>query len=254
MTSHTRTATLTVGTAALVVAPASAFGMASPVPAATEDPSLGSISSTEISSASVTAASDYWDCWSETGARHGPYPERFATFYGKSYAKGRVVHNDGTSHSVGVGVKAPGGSWGQARTDSVRATGVGYDSAYTIADAHVFNKIYQRYYYAKCRSRATGEVETTTTTKPAGFASGPHYSYAGHVDYSTCSPTYANHTYSRTSYTNGTYSAGLDLPFVNLSAQSGWTTSTAMHWKFTKAGKLCGNGSQWGQASRVSAK
>lgn len=202
----------------------------------------------------TVAASDYWSCWSETGSRHGPYREQFATFYGKSYAKGRVVHNEGTRHTVGVAVKGPGGTWGQARTDAVNANGVGYDSGYTIVDAHVFNRIYQRYYYAKCRSMATGVVETTTTSKPAGFSDGPQYTYAGHVDYSNCTPGYAGHNYHRTSEANHTYGAGLDLPFVNLSSHSGWTSTTEMHWRFTRTGKLCGNGEYWGQAKRVSSR
>jgi hypothetical protein len=46
-----------------------------------------------------------------------------------------------------------------------------------------------------------------------------------------------------------------DLPWINVSAQSGWSSGTAMYWKFARAGKLCGsNGQLWGAAPQVSAK
>lgn len=233
------------GTPAVV--PAEVFGMATP--------SGRRLTGRVAASQASRSTYDYWDCWHETGSRHGPYMERFATFYGKSYTKGRVRHDAGTTHTLGVGAKAPGGTWGQYGTDSVKASGFGYDTNYTIVDAHVHNRIWQRYHYAKCRSQATGKVETTTYSKPAGFSDGPDYTYAGHVDYATCRTGFPTHEYHRITHANYTYAAGLDLPFVNLSAKSGWSSTTEMYWQFTKVGKLCGNnGQQWSYAKRVSAR
>ena len=140
-------------------------------------------------------------------------------------------------------------------TESTTSSLAGYDSDYTIADANVMNRVWQRYYYTKCYSAGT-LVSTDTYTRPAGFADGPYYTRAAHVNYTECSTGYAGHMYHRTTSKNRTYTAGLDLDVVNLSSQSGWSSTTEMHWKFFDVGgKLCGsNGKLWTEGTNVSAR
>lgn len=200
----------------------------------------------------ATGNETVYTCYNRTGNRHGPYLERFADVYGSSYAKGRVVHRDGTSHKIGVGAKPYGGTWGSSGASTQKSTGVGYDSGYTIADAGVMNKIWQRYYYTDCYTDQG--TQTSTWTQPDGWHSGPYYTQIGHINYAYCETAYAGHTYNRTSYTNKEFVAGVGLGFVNLSAQSGWTTTTEMHYQFgSRSGKLCGSNGAWPVAARVSA-
>jgi hypothetical protein len=65
----------------------------------------------------------------------------------------------------------------------------------------------------------------------------------------------AKHHYGRNTERNGTYTAGLDLPFINLSAQSGWTSSMSLDFWFDRAGSTCGsNGLPFAKAPRVSTR
>lgn len=200
------------------------------------------------------AGGPYYTCYNETGARYGNYPARYATIYGTAYAKGRTVYENGTSSTLGVGYKAYGGSWGSAGTEESVNNGSGYNTNYTIADAHVANNIHQRYYYVKCRNLSTGFVETNTTTKSDGFAGGPVFTQAAHVNYAYCQPAYGGVEYHRYSGTNASFSTGLDLPMINLRSQSGWTSRTELHWLFQRSGKLCGSNTTWTSSARVSTQ
>ncbi len=233
-----------VGTPAnLGVAPAASLGM-SPVAL------RASLTAAREGLTSPTVAME--GCYQQTGTRHGPYQETYATFYGTGNAKGKVHMSQGSTHTVGIGTKLPGAAtWSSSGTRSVTST-VWYDSNYTIADANVYNRIWQRYYYTRCT--IGGRTDTTTFTQPDGFADGPGYTRVAHVNYMTCSPTFASHSYGRNKNINGAYSGGLNLGFVYLYAQAGWTTSTDMAYYFWAAGRLCGsNGQLWTAAPRVSA-
>ncbi len=201
---------------------------------------------------STTTTASGGGCTMGTGERHGPYLERFMTMYGTSYVKGRVIQHDGGDHTLGIAVKYPGSSTWSAGGTSTRGASWGYNTPYDVADAHVHNKIYHRYYIATCIT--SSGIYTTKYSKPSTWHSGPYYSYAPHVDYAYCSPGYKGHEYYRTSYKNGTYSGGVDLPFINLSAQSGWNSEIQGWWKFYRNGKLCGSNEGWATARRVSAR
>lgn len=199
----------------------------------------------------VTAASG-GGCTTTTGGRHGPYLETFARMYGTANVKGRVIQASSASHTLGVGVKASGSSTWSASGTQTRSTGWGYDTGRTIVDAAVKNKVYHRYYDYVCM--VDGKYYTTRYTRPDSFyAAGPYYSQVAHTNYTTCDPGYKDHVYTRQTNQNGAFGAGVDLPFINLSAQAGWTSTVTMEYKFFRAGKICGSGGQaWGAAPRVS--
>lgn len=208
----------------------------------------------DVGTAAVMEAAMAGGCSQSVGSRRGPYLETFAVIYGDGGVKGRVKQESSATHTLGVGVKHPGSdSWSAGGSQSESA-GWGYDSTYTIANSFVKNKVYYRDYYYSCM--ADGKIYTTTYEKPDGFyEAGPYYAQATHKNYSTCDPGYADHEYHRTSSKNGQFSGGVSLPGANLSAQSGFTSTQEVHYKFCKRGQICGSGGDpWGSAARVSTR
>lgn len=61
-------------------------------------------------------------------------------------------------------------------------------------------------------------------------------------------------TYKRSSSKNGAITGGMDLPFINTSAQAGWTSDTTIAYKFSKAGTICGSNDTWMYAAAISTK
>lgn len=204
---------------------------------------------------SILAAAPGGGCHQSAGARRGPYLETFATIYGDGGVKGRVAQSTSSSHTLGVGVKSPGDASFSASGTETEASGFGYDSNFTVADAAVQNKVYYRDYTSGCAT-STGAVYTTEYERPDGFyQAGPYYKYAGHTNYTTCDIGFVDHSYWRSSSKNGQFSAGVELPGPNLSAQSGFSSSQEVAYHFTKQGKLCGSGGKpWGSAPRMSAR
>jgi hypothetical protein len=192
-------------------------------------------------------------CVTATGSRHGPYMEKFAEMYGTPYVKGRIYHHVGATHTVGIGVLYSGaGSWAAGGTQST-SSGWGYDTKFNIVDAAVSNRVYERYFLYTCVTSA-GKY-TTTFSRPDGIADGPYFVHISHVNFGTCSPGYVGGDFHRNQYRNGEYRTGLDLPFINLSAQAGWNTAVESFWEFYRPGYICGsNGIEWGYAPRVSTR
>lgn len=213
--------------------------------------------------ASVTAASatdatpdvvPMGGCYTFEGAEHGPYKEVFARVYGTANVKGSVDQLDSSSHTIGVAVKAAGGSWGASGTARVEVTAsAGYMTDYNIVDSSVANNVKQKYYTTECNTSGEWEV-VSTISKPIRITSGPYFAQVAHTNYSNCTAAYSGVTYKRTSNKNGTISGGMDLPFINTTAQAGWTTATTIAYKFTKAGSICGSNDEWMQAASISTK
>ncbi|MET8159371.1 hypothetical protein ABZT47_23625 [Sphaerisporangium sp. NPDC005289] len=53
--------------------------------------------------------------------------------------------------------------------------------------------------------------------------------------------TYSSGTFTKSRGKNATVSGGVDLGVVNVSAQSGFNTSSSISWTVTKKTRLCGN-------------
>lgn len=198
-----------------------------------------------------TEATASGGCTMSTGATHGPYMEQFAAIYGTAYVKGRVRHEYATTNTVGVGVKYSGSSTWSAGGTQGTSGGFSYDTQFNLANTAVSNKVMERYYHYACLSN--GVWYRTTYTRPAYIHSGPYYRQIGYVSYSTCETMYAGVEYRRVTNANGAFSAGLDLPFINLSAQSGWTETTEIWFRSSRTGKICGSSGQpWTRAPRIS--
>jgi len=67
-------------------------------------------------------------------------------------------------------------------------------------------------------------------------------------------PTVASHPYCRTTDARGGHAGVFDVPFLDLlSAHSGWTTATEIHWNVPRAGLLGVSSGSWSTAPRISA-
>lgn len=193
-------------------------------------------------------------CYTVEGGEHGPYRETFAKVYGTEYVKGSVDQYYESSHTIGVAVKGAIGGWGASGTARVDvSSSAGYKTSFNIVDAAVANNVLEKYYYTKCNT--SGEWEpVATVSKPIRITSGPYFTRVAHTNYKKCDTAYSGIIYSRKSGTNGTIAGGMDLPFVNTSAQSGWDSKTTLEYKFTKGGSICGSDDTWMYASALSAK
>lgn len=198
----------------------------------------------------VTPVVPYMGCYAFTGARHGPYLETYGTVYAGPGVKGKVEHYAGASHTIGIAAKASGGWY--ASGSQTLSSQAGYTTSFNVADAYVKNYVYQRYYYTKCDTTGSW-VTVLTQSKPDLISSGPQFSYAGHVNYAYCTTTYKGVTYSTSTTKEGTVAGGMDLPFINVSAQSGWNSSVKFSFYFSRAGKICGNrNTGWLNSSLIS--
>jgi hypothetical protein len=192
-------------------------------------------------------------CAIYTGGLHGPYNETFTKVYGTSYVKAKIDHNSTASHTIGVAVKGANGVWGASGTSSISAS-YGYETSQNVVDSNVINKVMQRYYYTKCNTIDDPTLRTVSTQSKAQYVdSAPYFTYAPHVNYGNCRGTYATVHYKRASTKQGSISGGMDLPFINVSAQSGWDSNTNIDYYFTRNVKLCGSNATWLTAAYISA-
>lgn len=109
--------------------------------------------------------------------------------------------------------------------------------------------------YTNYTCYADGKYYTTVYSYPSYEYDGPYYTQVAHTNYTTCSTGYAGHSYSRKTYANATISGGVDMPFVDVSAQADWSSSMKCGWQFSssRGGKLCGsNPKPWTQTPYVS--
>ena len=185
-------------------------------------------------------------CVTSAGTWHYGLREHFAKVFGWSGAKGTMDFDTGSSHTLGVGVDG-GSGFRQSGTASI-ATSSGA-TVTGIADANVLNRVNYRDYISSCGY---------TTRKPMGFYAilpSGDFTYAGDTNYTTgCSYYYPGGTPWKSSVTNYTYSAGVDIGPVNVSAQSGWNTATKMTYNVTSRSKICGSSSAgWLSSSGASS-
>jgi hypothetical protein len=189
-------------------------------------------------------------CYVVSGAQHGPYNETFTRVYGTASVKGSVDQQAGSSHTISVAVKGLG-AWGASGTKTVSTT-AGWYTDFVIVDAAVYNKVYQQYFYTKCNTSGSWET-VATQSKPTTFHSGPYFYHTPHANYTNCTTGYQGTTYTRSSNRQGAIVGGMDLPFIKVSAQSGWDAATLIQYRFFSPGRICGSNAMWQQAAFISA-
>ena len=216
---------------------------------ATADYSAGSNSESEAAPAQADVEGSS-DVQAQGGVGCGRYLvgsagsgyETFARVFAVSKAKGRIDFETTATHALGVGYSTSGayGSWSMNGTVS-KSAGIGMDSGNTIVNANVKNKVaYNKYGYACSGSGTYAYRILPSHTMGIGY-----YSYAGTASFTNfCQPGAAGGTYWRTSGSNKTFSTGIAIAGVGLSAQSGYASNAKHSYYFSSAGKWCGSNSK----------
>lgn len=183
-------------------------------------------------------------CFENAGATYYGLSEYFMKAYAWSGAMATVHQDYGNDHTLGIGFSQTGSltSFTQSGTKSVNMAASGVRSG--VADALVYNKINYRDYKATC--------SPVVYRRPLSVnALLSNFTYAPHVTWGTCT-TYTGGTYAKLQGTNVTYSAGMDIGPVNVSAKSGWDANTEIDWTVTARTKLCGSSSYgWVSSSQA---
>ncbi|MET8141278.1 DNRLRE domain-containing protein [Sphaerisporangium sp. NPDC005288] len=188
----------------------------------------------------MAAASAARLCFTEARARHSGLQERFMEAHGWSGAKAKVTQQYGVDHQLGMGFKDTAGRWSAGGSRKVDLTASAERGGLT--SVWVYNKVNYRDYTHVCTSVTT--VIGPTERRPTGVHSLlTKFTKAKPVifkDTRKCT-TYTGGTYTKTRGKNATVSGGVDLGVVNVSAQSGFNSSSSISWTVTKKTRLCGN-------------
>ncbi|MGW4642206.1 DNRLRE domain-containing protein [Sphaerisporangium sp. NPDC004334] len=219
-----------------------------------QDDSLGAAAGAQASAVAVeprsdvftTAAAQYGmaaaaaGCITEARAKFTGRQERFMEAHGWSGAKAKINQSHGVDHQLGIGFKNTAGQWsggGSLKVDLAASAERG-----GLISVWAYNKVNYRDYTRVCYhgTKITGPTERRpigvhsllskfTKAKPVIFR-----------DTRKCT-SYSGGTYTKTRGKNATVSGGVDLGVVNVTAQSGFNSSSSISWTVSKKSWLCGN-------------
>lgn len=184
--------------------------------------------------------------------------EQFIRAIGLIYAPVTVMQVTGTSHTLGVALKVDGSSsWSQSGTQTV-SFGASATSNYGATSSIIENRVNYRQWQQLCaigplikidllwrphsyHSLNTGQVIVSRPTS---------WSVAGN-----CTIYGANNTLTKDRGTNATFSAGVSLTVLSVSARAAFSNNTKLQWAFSQSGGwLCGsNGDGWVSAPQAGA-
>jgi len=173
--------------------------------------------------------------WAATNNWYYNRPEKFMAAYAWSGAKVTVTQVNGTDHQLGIGYQVSGGNWSQSGTMNLDESSGGGAEVAGFINKYIYNAVNYRDWVNSCGATQRRPASTYAFISSTTSASHPTWSYC---------TTYTSGTFWKTSGTNVTYSAGVNIIVLSVSAQSGWNTSTKEAWVVTSATKLCGSTSQ----------
>ncbi|MFN8168527.1 MAG: hypothetical protein U0S36_07060 [Candidatus Nanopelagicales bacterium] len=167
-------------------------------------------------------------------------PETFMRVYGWSGAKGTVTQTISSDHTLGIGIKAnsaDGGLW---------SANVGTTSTISSGDVRVTTNavdvvMKNRVNYRDFKNPCGGVLSKPQSI--AALAPTADLTYAGHTNFTAYCTTYTGGSYEKSTGSNVTYTAGIDIGPVSVSAKAGYDTDTKLMFTFTAKTKFCGNSS-----------
>lgn len=178
--------------------------------------------------------------------------ELFLKVYAWSGAKARVEQAIGASSSHKLGIAINDGGWYASGTSTKSfSTGFG-QSVSGIADASIYNSWNYRNY--NCYDAGPPYPSEWVERRPENVYDifNEPYAYAPHVNFTLACVQKSSGTVWKSSGTNVTYSAGVALGPISVSARSGYNTGTKMAFIVTQTSRICGNSSQgWPNAFQV---
>jgi len=184
-------------------------------------------------------------CVTSASTIHYGLPEYFMQAYAWSGAYATVVQKYGNDHTLGIAYSATGSDASFKQSGSISTNMAASASRSGVADAYVWNKVNYRDYVSSCSASKTRKPYSVNALLT-------NFTYSAHPSWSTCQ-TYSGGTYTKSQGTNVTYSAGMDIGPINVSAQSGWNSNTEITWTVTSRTKLCGNSSAGWVSSSIAA-
>lgn len=200
-----------------------------------EVPSINQLAVLDIEkSLSVAGEFEPYACPWTAGTFHYDITERFANVFAWSGAKGIVVFESGSSHTLGIALKS-GSTWSASGTGTI-STSSGAE-ANNVVNARAVNKVNYRD-YTNCANHVQRRPVSFFALLPGGS-----FPQVSHTNFAYCgSSTYAPaQKIWKTKGKNATFSTGVSLGPISVSAQSGWTQQTKLTWSITQTTKVCGS-------------
>lgn len=174
-----------------------------------------------------------------TGTYQGNRRENFVIARGVTNAKVTVDQNSNSTHSVGIAVK-PSSEWKAGGAVTMTWSNSSQQGGITGTRMY-YDHVRYRLYDNPCGLGYTDYWRPNNDQEPlAGYV------MVDTLNYNNCRTHGNEHTYTKEAGKNTTYSTGVDLTQVDVSAQSGWGTKTQLRWAWTGTAKLCWSSSAAG--------
>lgn len=166
--------------------------------------------------------------------------EYFARVMGSPKAPASMTQSRGIDHQLGIGIKSPQGTWSASGTASTSLE-LSATTPQTQASRWEWNKINYRDFYNNCYIYQRRPVSVYSLHTAFTLFTRPEYSY--------CAPLSAGATYRKYTGRNTSFSTGMDIGPINVTAQAGWNSQMTIEWKAKQSTRICGNTSQGPGAS-----
>lgn len=167
-------------------------------------------------------------------------PEHFVNVYDDGSADAHVAQDNTATHTLGVGIHGADGVWAPSGTASIsRSAGTSAVSTDRQHSWGYWNKVNVQDFHNICTLK--------TSRKPIGFYDILSADIDGSVQYqfynNSCGEKAKGDTWNTEQATATTFSAGLDIGPISVSAQTGYGTDENVHYKFLQHGSIRGTSS-----------
>jgi len=218
-------------------------------------PNAGDASISALTDVVAAPAACTWVKVSTLGPRWVQVGEGYTT----TGVSAKLTYASGSSSTLGVGFSSSGsvGSFTASGSTTVSSSAtIGMSPISSVAGRYWKTQfVYSKFGYA-CGGASTYSAYEVRATSFAGGAQNISVTAVPSVPY--CTPMPANTTFTKSSTNASTFSGGAALAKdigINLSARTGFTTTTKITYTFSAAHKLCGSAGYPGSSpGRLAAK
>jgi len=184
-------------------------------------------------------------CIERAGRVHNNITEYFVNVYAWSGAKATLTQTEGVKHTLGIATGGGSTTW-KANGESTISLDASADSEDIRSTQKYANNVSCRDYRNTCWDFITRKPNGADAllTESKSIAA---------VTFGSC-VTYTGGTYTKTRGTNRTFGTGVELPYINVKAQSGFNSETKIKWVVTAKTRMCGSNGGWAAASEAAAR
>lgn len=198
-------------------------------------------------SAASAAAAAYPVCQKRAGAWYYGRSERFMAAYAWSGAKAKVSQSYGVDHQLGIGMKGFSGKWSVDGTRKVDLNATNSKSG--LVNVWAYNRVNYRDEVTWCDvwpSTVTRRLPISVHSLLTKFTKAKPVVFR---DTRKCQTVTSGMDPTKVHGKNYTIGTGVDLPALNVSAQSGFNYSSSITFDVTKTSWLCGSSPEGWAAS-----